>query len=268
MLRRLDDLHEFAIHATDGVVGKVKDFYFDDQSWVVRYLVVETGHWLDHRLVLISPMSIGAPDWMGRMLPASITMEQVRNSPDIDTAKPVSRQHESEFLGYYGYPLYWGLFANFGIAYPNTGTTRMPEFVSTPAVVLPVPDQIEPDPIELGADAVDDASAMHNNDDPHLRSSNIVQRYHVRATDGEVGHVDGLLIDEPLWAIRHLVVNTSNWWLGHLAMIAPQAIREVNWVDEMIELDLDRQQVKDAPHYDADASHAEPSAEIQYSAPR
>jgi hypothetical protein len=266
MLRKLNDLHEFAIHASDGVVGKVKDFYFDDQSWVVRYLVVETGHWLNHRMVLISPMSVGAADWTGKMLPASITMEQVRNSPDIDTARPVSRQHESEFLGYYGFPLYWGMLGTFGIAYPNVGTTRMPEFVSTPAVVLPVPDPIkpdpiEPDPLESAINAVEDASAMHNNDDPHLRSSNSVQRYGVRATDGEVGHVDGLLVDEQSWAIRHLIVNTSNWWLGHLAMVAPQSIRKVNWVDEMIELDLDRQQVKDAPHYDVDTSPPEPSVE-------
>ncbi|MEO8742409.1 MAG: PRC-barrel domain-containing protein [Lysobacteraceae bacterium] len=263
MLRKLEDLNKFAIHATDGVVGKVKDFYFDDQSWVVRYLVVETGNWLDHRRVLISPMSIGATDRVGKMLSASITMQQIRNSPDIDTAKPVSRQHESEFLGYYGYPPYWGLLGNFGITYPNVGTTRMPEFVSTPQVVLPVPD-----PIELTTNAVDDAPPMHNDDDPHLRSSDAVQRYHVRASDGEVGHVEGLLVDEQTWAIHHLIVNTSNWWLGHLAMIAPQSIREVDWADETIVLDLDRQQVKDAPHFDPDASVREPPVETHYSAPR
>jgi uncharacterized protein YrrD len=261
MLHKLDGLHEFAIHATDGVVGTVKDFYFDDQSWVVRYLVVETGSWLHHRTVLLAPMSIGTADRMNRMLPASITMEQVRNSPDIDTAKPVSRQHESEFLGYYGFPLYWGLFENFGIAYANTGTTRMPEFVSTPSVVLPVSDPVT-------VNAVDDGPTRHDNDDPHLRSSNAVRRYHVRATDGEVGHVDGLLVDEQTWAIRHLIVNTSNWWLGHLAMVAPQSIQKMDEVEEMMELDLNRQQVKDAPHYDPDASVPETPEEIHYSAPR
>ena len=181
---------------------------------------------------------------------------------------PVSRQHESEFLGYYGYPLYWSLLGNFGITYPNVGTTRMPEFVSTPSVVLPVPDRIEPDPIELTADAVDDAPALHHDEDPHLRSSDAVRRYRVRATDGEVGHVEGLLFDEQTWAIHHLIVNTSNWWLGHLAMIAPQSIREVDWADETIVLDLERQQVKDAPHYDPDAPVPETPEEIHYSAPR
>jgi hypothetical protein len=108
MLRSMKDLENYAIRATDGIIGHVKDFYFDDGTWVVRYLVVETGSWLSSRKVLISPMAIGHPEWTGRVLPVSITKEQVKNSPDIDTDRPVSRQHERQYLEYYGYPFYWG----------------------------------------------------------------------------------------------------------------------------------------------------------------
>src|SRR5665213_2117878 len=108
MLRSMKDLEGYAIRATDGDIGHVKDLYFDDDKWVIRYLVVETGTWLSSRKVLISPFAVGDPDWAARVLPVSITKEQVKNSPDIDTDKPVSRQHEMQYLGYYGYPYYWG----------------------------------------------------------------------------------------------------------------------------------------------------------------
>ncbi|MEO6623250.1 MAG: PRC-barrel domain-containing protein, partial [Burkholderiaceae bacterium] len=108
MLRNLKELHDYAIGATDGEIGHVKDLYLDDHAWVVRYLVVETGGWLSGRKVLISPMAIGKPNWAGRSLPVSITKEQVKNSPGVDTDKPVTRQHELEYSGYYGYPYYWG----------------------------------------------------------------------------------------------------------------------------------------------------------------
>jgi len=108
MLRTVRDLQGYAIRATDGVIGEVADFFFDDEDWVIRYLVVDAGTWLRGRHVLISPVAIGHPDWMAQLLPVSITKDQVKNSPDIDTRKPVSRQHETEHLGYYGYPFYWG----------------------------------------------------------------------------------------------------------------------------------------------------------------
>ena len=107
MLRNTKDLEGYAIRATDGIVGRVKDLYFDDKAWVIRYLVVDTGAWLAHRKVLISPIAIGHPNWPEKVLPVSITKEQVKNSLDIDTDKPVSRQQEMHYLGYYGYPFYW-----------------------------------------------------------------------------------------------------------------------------------------------------------------
>ena len=108
MLRSVKQLEDFAVGATDGPIGKVKDFYFDDEAWVVRYLVADTSKWLGGRDVLISPYSLGQPDWDGKTLPVTVTKEQVRNSPGIDSDLPVSRQYERSYLGYYGYPYYWG----------------------------------------------------------------------------------------------------------------------------------------------------------------
>jgi len=108
MLRNITELRGYAILATDGHIGTVDDFYFDDEDWAIRYLVVDTGGWLSGRKVLISPLSLGHPDFVGRLLPVSLTKSQVEHSPDIDTRKPVSRQHEAELFEYYGYPYYWG----------------------------------------------------------------------------------------------------------------------------------------------------------------
>ncbi len=227
MLRSMDDLQDYAIRATDGDIGRVKDFYFDDERWAVRYLVVETDSWLNGREVLISPISIGQPDWTDKVLPVSITRNQVKDSPDIDTEKPVSRQHEISYFGYYGYPVYWTGGGLWGAgAYPN------------PSMMGQVS---APDP------------ARQREDDPHLRSGNAVMHYRIEATDGDIGHVHSLLVDDETWAIRYIVLDTSNWWLGHQVLISPQCISEVRWSDERVAIDLTRQSVKDAPPYDSAA---------------
>ena len=241
MLRSMKNLEDYAIRATDGIIGHVKDFYFDDEAWVIRYLVVETGTWLSSRKVLISPISIGHPDWTERVLPVSITKEQVKNSPDIDTQKPVSRQHEMQYLGYYGYPYYWGGTGLWGDGIdPSMIMTGYAGFPST----------LHPSEEEMAYARAE--AARHRNDDPHLRSCKAVMGYHIQATDGDIGHVEGLLIDEETWAIRYVIVNTGNWWLGHQVLIAPQWIQDVSWSDATVSVNLTRQAVKDAPPYDSE----------------
>ena len=242
MLRSMNDLEECTIRATDGAIGHVRDFYFDDEAWAIRYLVVDAGTWLSSRKVLISPIAIGHPDWTEKVLPVSITKEQVKNSPDIDTDKPVSRQHEIRYLGYYGYPYYWGSSGLWGGgAYPGMLMPGYAGFVSTPHTKS----------IEADEAYARDKAARHQDDDLHLRSCKSVMKYHIRATDGDIGHVQGLLVDEETWAIRYLIVNTSNWWLGHQVLIAPQWIQDVSWSDATVSVNLTRQAVKDAPPYDS-----------------
>jgi len=243
MLRSMKDLENYAIGASDGPIGHVKDFYFDDDSWVIRYLVVDTGSWLNGRQVLISPMAIRQANWLDRLLPMALTKEQVRNSPDIDADKPVSRQHELEYIGYYGYPAYWG------------GTGLWGDGL--------YPYGLLPDDPGYGLDSAErlreqDAIARverdrHRNDNPHLRSCKAVTGYHIRATDGEIGHVDGLLVDEQTWAIRYLVVNTSNWWLGHKVLVSPQWISGVQWSDETVAVDLSRAAIQASPVFESAA---------------
>ena len=240
MLRDLNDLKDYAIHATDGDIGRVKDCYFDDESWTVRYLIVETGNWLDSRKVLISPISIHQSNWVEKTLVVSITKEQVEGSPDIDTDKPVSRQHESSFLGFYGYPMYWGADAFTGLAMPGYRSYAAPPFANG--------QQTEFDYAKAGEEK------QHREDDVHLRSCNETEDYHIHAVDGEIGHVSGFLLDDQTWAVRYLVVDTSNWWLGHQALIAPQWIEGIRWIDRTVNVDLTRQAIQESVPYDKSAS--------------
>jgi sporulation protein YlmC with PRC-barrel domain len=244
MLRSTKDLEGYAIEATDGMIGEVKDVYFDDEKWVVRYLIVETGSWLASRKVLISPIAIGKADWAARVLAVSITKDQVRNSPDIDTDKPVSRQHEMQYLNYYSYPYYWGG-ANFwgNSTYPGAMLTGV-GYAGSGAEFLVA---------QAARGRADAETEGRQKGDPHLRSGNAVMNYHIEATDGGMGKVKSLLIDEETWAVRYLVVDTSNWWLGQQVIIAPQWIQAIGWPDATIDVKVTRQAVKDAPRYDPSA---------------
>ena len=200
-----------------------------------------TGSWLSSRKVLISPIAVGQSNWADKALSASITKEQVKNSPDIDTDKPVSRQHEMEYLGYYSYPYYWGGAGFWGAGvYPGMTLLGVGSAASASEYLTA---QADPAGAERHA-------ANHKNDDPHLRSGKAVMKYHIEASDGGIGHVQGLLFDQDTWAIRYLIVDTSNWWLGHQVLIAPRWIKNVSWPDHTVLVDLTRQAVKDAPPYD------------------
>ncbi|KPN90559.1 PRC-barrel domain-containing protein [Pseudomonas nunensis] len=234
MLRSLQDLEGFTIGATDGDIGEVKDFYFDDEAWVIRYLVIDTGSWLSRRNVLISPLSIRHPDWSSHRLPVTVNSEHIKNSPGIDFDQPTSRQHEMRYLTYYGYPCYWG-----------GADSWMPD-------IYPRGDGLAPGGIGVPHARKERTSAQpHENDGLRLRSCKAIIGYHIKAIDGEIGHVETLLINEDSWAVQYLVVNTSNWWLGHRVLIAPEWIDEVSWRDHTVSLDLKRATIRTSPHYES-----------------
>ena len=172
MIRSVKHLKAFDIQATDGSIGSIEDLYFDDERWTIRYVVADTGKWLPGRRVLISPYSVNHLEWGNQRMALSISREQVKGSPDIHTDKPVSRQHEADYLSYYGYPYYWGHAALWG-AFPQP--------------MLPPRGEI------AVANAEARAAEGTAEGDSHLRSIAEVTGYLVRATDGELGHIDDFL---------------------------------------------------------------------------
>ena len=236
MLRKASAINGYAIAASDGRLGVVSDILFDDASWMVRWLVVDTGKWLSGRKVLLPLAKLGHLDPNGREFAVGLTMRQVMDSPDIDTDRPVSRQIETDIYDYYGWQPYWGSgFLMGGYDYGDGAKT-----------VSPVP--------ELRLLAEDVAAARRKNDDPHLRSVEAVTGYHVHASDGEIGHVEDFLIDDANWTLKYLVVDTKNWWPGERVLISPRSAREIDWTNNLVHLNVDRQRVKDSPAYNASTS--------------
>ena len=246
MIRSLKDLYGHTILAKDGEIGKVHDFYFDDKHWTVRYLVADTGGWLTGRLVLLSPVALGQPDWGARAFPVSLTRQQIEDSPSADSDLPVSRQHEAELHRYYGWPMYWG--GGMGAA----GILAMyPELV------------VEPRPRAEETLAADEETVNREQGDPHLRSTRAVTGYHIQATDGQIGHVEDFLADDG-WAIRYVVADTRNWLPGKAGLLSPAWIDQVSWDDRKVYVDLPREKIRHAPEFDASVPVSRQSEEALF----
>ena len=226
MLYRLEKLLGASVAGSDGEFGRIKDVYFDDQRWAVRYLVVDTGNWLTGRKVLIAPISVGSIDWEKTLVNVELTQLQVETSPNIDTDKPVSRQHESDLYDYYGYPYYW------------TGPYL---WGATPYPVSPV----GPLPTAGSARGQNGTAPA----DPHLRSAKEVVGYHLLTSRDSVGHVEDFLFENATWAIRYLLVDTRNWQPGKHVAIPRQWIRGVDWTERVVNVDVSRDAVQTAPEY-------------------
>ena len=227
MLTNIAHLNGLVIRATDGELGTVDQLYFDDETWAIRYLTVDTAGWLGGRRVLISPIFVVATDWQAKRLDVALTKQQVENSPDINTHLPVSRQHEAAYFGYYGYPYYWG-------GPYLWGPALYPAAVVHPTIA----------PAGARADRVETEST-----DSHLRSTEAVTGYHIEAADGEIGHVDGFVMDDEAWAIRYIEVTTRNWWPGKKVLVSPAWIERVSWTDSKVYVGLSWEAIQNGPEY-------------------
>jgi hypothetical protein len=221
MLYTAKALRGYKLDSLDGEIGKVKEFYFDDRHWTVRYLVAETGTWLKERQVLISPYALKNVIKEDKDLSVSLTKKQIENSPSLDAHKPVSRQFENDYYGYYGWPMYW------------SGDSVWGNYT-----------YIERDRNKWGQ-LTKGAKAW----DHHLRSTLAVTGYGLQALDGEIGHIEDFVIDDETWAIRYLVVGTKNWWPGKKVLVSPQWIERVSWSESRVYVNLPRDRIKQSPEY-------------------
>ncbi len=225
MLYRAKILSGYKLDSLDGEMGRVEEFYFDDKHWVVRYLVADAGRWLTGRHVLLSPYALGAVSGEKHRVTVDLTKKQIQDSPALDRDKPVSRQFEESYYGYYGWPMYWGGPYMWG-SYPYIARDRK--------------------------DWKNRAKA-ENNWDPHLRSTSDVTGHKIEASDGAIGHVEDFIIDDETWAIRYLIVDTRNWWPGKRVLIAPQWIERVSWMESKVFVRLSREAIKQAPEFTEDS---------------
>ncbi len=221
MLIAAKTLKGYKLHSLDGDIGSAREFYFDDRYWTVRYLVADTGNWLTGKHVLLSPYALDRVDPDKEQVMINLTKEKISASPALSTDKPVSKQFEDSYYGYYGWPNYWnGPYSWGGYPYVN----RDPDTWSPPGEVT-------------------------GHWDHNLRSTRAVTGYHVQASDGDIGHVEDFIIDDETWAIRYLVVNTHNWMPGRHVLISPKWIDSVRWLESKVFTTLSRESVRSSPEY-------------------
>ena len=222
MLGRAKEIRGYHLQATDGEIGKVKDFFFDDVLWTVRHIIADTGSWLASRKVLISPHAIRQVDHQHRLLHVGLTRAQIENSPPIEADQPVSTRREMEYYKYFGWPWY------------GTDIVGAPLYPVALPSVPPVNDQLD--------------AEQHG--DPHLRSVHEVTGYHVHAIDVELGHIDDFYLDETSWTIRYLLVDTKNWGAGKRVLISSRWIERVSWRERQIFANLSADAIRQAPEID------------------
>lgn len=221
MLINASSLKGFGLSGLDGEIGKVKEFFFDDQFWAVRYLVADTGNWLTDRQVLISPHALLAINNEEQHINVKLTKSQIEDSPPLNSDKPVSRQFEEAYYGYHGFSPYW------------IGTSMWgyyPSIVTDPAKWM---------------NPAQDAKTW----DPHLRSTYDVMGHNIQALNGEIGHVKDFIIDDEMWAIRYLVIDTQNWWPGKTVLLSPQWLERISWEESKVFVNLSQEAIQQSPEF-------------------
>jgi hypothetical protein len=227
MLIVVEALKGYDIEGTDGYLGTVSDFLFDDQNWSLRWMVVDTGSWLAQRKVLIQPSAIRKPTYEGgRTLAVTLTKAQIQDSPDIHSDEPVSHQIELNLYDYYGWSPLWGVGGSFGNNAIASPLSSPPLFGGGDTATLPVVR------------------------DSHLRSVTVANGYHVHATDGMIGHVENFLIDDEKWAIRYLIVDTRNLWPGRHVLISPFAVVKTSWSEHEFVINLSKERIRTSPKWE------------------
>jgi len=216
MIQNVNDLYGYKLAAIDGEIGQIKDFYFDDHDWVIRYLVVETGGWIGGREVLLTPHSFGPFNQVSKVLPVHLTKKQIENSPPVEQHLPISRQYETAYYQYYGLPNYWNGGSLWGAgAYPMV--TNLDQWAASRK--LP--------PL--------------SNRDRQLRSMREVTGYAIHTVDGEIGKVSGILVDDTHWVITELIVETGHWYAGKKIRLLPEHIEQINYLGFNVQVNLTKE---------------------------
>ncbi len=225
MLRSAKDIHNYRITAEDGEIGKSLEFFFDDRKWIIQYFIADTGVWLKNHKIIISPSLLLEPDWAKHEFPVKITREWVSSSPELEEDAPVSLQKKREMGGYDGKPSY--LLTN--------------DIYASVREKQGVENTDKKKPRKKVADF------------PFLRSTDGIEGYTIKATNGDIGKIEDFIIDDEKWVIRFLVVNTGGGIKGSKGkrvLISPEWIIRFEPEKHTARINLPRERIAGAPEYD------------------
>ncbi len=225
MKRSLKELKGYSIQAIDGEKGKVKNFLFDDETWIIRYLDADLGNFFKEKRVLIPKEHLGTPNWENSHFPVELTVKRIENSPDLEFDLPVSRKYEQELFEHYELTPYWPVNMS---AYAGGGSMFYTEPIITPH-----------------KEVVDEEKI-----DTNLRSYEEISGYYISAKDEQFGHIDDLIIDDNNWQILYVIIDTKNivpW--SKLVMLPIELIDELSYPHNEAKINLSKETIKNAPEY-------------------
>lgn len=210
MLRSLSSLRGYTLAASDDDIGKIRDLLFEDRGLVVQYAVAVTGPWLFGRKVLVPWSALGAPDWHAKRFPVSMTRQEVKDLPGLETDPPVSQQQKRRAKAL---------------------------LASDPQVMWAWVAMVESE---------DDRPALEG----HLRSAHEVTGYRVEAKDGPIGHVEDLIAEDGNWIVRYVVIDTRDWLPGRKVLVPATAVRGFEWGTRSASVGLTKQAIESSPEHD------------------
>jgi len=223
MLRSLRELIGCMLVAKDGEIGRCKDFLFDDQNWVIRYLVADTRKWLRGRKVLVSPLSVDSSDWKTQILSFRVLRDQLRRSPSLDEEAPVSRPYEMTLFDYYGWPYYWSDHAR------RAGPKLLVLCLKAHRKVM---------------DRESESEKACN-----LYSVKEVKGFEVHGIDGRLGNVVNFIMDDDTWALRYLLLDTSYLLPGKMVLLDMVSVKSINLAAMDIQMEASTDVVDNKPEF-------------------
>jgi uncharacterized protein YrrD len=230
-----EGLRNLHVDALDGYFGKIDEFYFEEKSWAVRYIIIIYG-FLHHVRKMISPSVI--ENMSTERIAVKLNIEQIKNSPDIDTQKPVSRELEEKIHKYYGWPNYWTY-----PPYTNTyGTALYPGFGLSYPYSMPLYRDRDKIHEEMNKDI--------KNIQSNLRSTKELIGYSAKSRNQYIGRIKDYLVDDKSWALRYTIIDTDSFLSGKKIIIASHWAIDIDWFSKTIFFDIDEQVIKNGPSYE------------------
>ncbi len=214
MLWNASAIKGYQIAASDGDVGHVDDILIDEASWTVRWLIVHTGSWLDQRSVCLPAWSLTPPDPEAHHMTVDLTRRQIEGSPEVGEDDRLSPADQAIVAGYY---------AEASRAKIDAEAGGVATLARHPLLNL-------------------EASTR-------LFSLKALMNATVEAVDGEIGHVESLILDDRTWVVKYLMVHTGGWWADKKVLILPATVTSVDDIRGSIDLIVDREKVRGSPPY-------------------
>lgn len=224
MFTRANDVLGAHLAAADGPIGIVEDVVYEDSSWIIRYLTVETGTWLPSRKVLISPVAVKSVHIPGRVVTTILNIDQVRNAPSVNVHPTLDRQHELAVVEYFDWPRYWEE--------------------------------------SISRDWLPSVSIFNGKKPPHVKVENgrrvlcsfrELYGYRLQAMDGRIGYVDDLIFRSEDWLIRYIVVDTRELLPSRRVLVAPQWVTKCDWDHKRLSVSLTRDEIRHGPPYNRES---------------